>query len=152
MPQTRRVVGMATNDKARAKHLMDCFKLTPEMWDSVDLYQGSRCALCGRPERRVNKKGVRQRLATDHDWFTGLFRGLLCSQCNPLVGKLERAFIRLGMHKEGLKLVDIVYRLADYFKRPPASQALGRNHYGYAGDVSTKKHRKRIKQTKSKVD
>jgi len=86
-------------------------------------------------------------LATDHDWFTGLFRGLLCSQCNPLVGKLERAIIRLGMHKEeGVRLVDIVGKLHDYLKYSPASRALGYDHIGYAGSVSTKKHRKMIKK------
>jgi hypothetical protein len=131
------------NDKARAKRLMDCFKLSPEEWDKVEAYQNKRCALCGRLERRPN-----QRLATDHDWFTGVFRGLLCSQCNPLVGKLERAFIRLGMHKEGLKLVEVVYKLAEYMNRNPATVALGHEHVGYAGDVSTKAHRKRIKRMK----
>src|SRR5579859_525749 len=133
------------NKKAREKRLLDCFKLTVEKWDRVEAFQQKRCALCGRPERRPN-----QRLATDHDWFTGLFRGLLCSQCNPLVGKLERAFIRLGMHKEaGVRLVDIVGKLNTYLKFPPASQALGYDHVGYAGSVSTKKHRKFIKKQKA---
>jgi len=130
------------NKRAREKRLMDCFKLTIEKWDRVEAFQQKRCALCGRFERRPN-----QRLATDHDWFTGLFRGLLCSQCNPLVGKLERAFIRLGMHKEeGVRLVDIVGKLHEYLKHSPASQALGYDHIGYAGSVSTKKHRKMIKK------
>lgn len=121
---------------------MDCFKLTVEKWERVEEYQHKRCALCGRFERRPN-----QRLATDHDWFTGLFRGLLCSQCNPLVGKLERAFIRLGMHKEeGLRLYDIVEKLHQYLKIPPASQALGYDHIGYTGSVSTKKHRRLLKK------
>lgn len=132
------------NQKAREKRLLDCFKLTVEKWDRVEAFQQKRCALCGRPERRPN-----QRLATDHDWFTGVFRGLLCSQCNPLVGKLERAFIRLGMHKEGLVLADIVDKLRGYLRFPPASQALGYDHVGYSGNVSTKKHRKMIKKLKS---
>jgi Recombination endonuclease VII len=124
---------------------MDCFKLTTEKWDTVDRHQGNRCAICGRPERRPN-----QRLATDHDWATGEFRGLLCSQCNPWVGKLERAFIRLGMHKEGLVFRDTVLKLAHYMSCYPAYKALGYVHIGYAGDVSTKAHRKRIKKLKGK--
>ncbi len=124
---------------------MDCFKLTIELWDRVEAHQNKRCALCGRPERRPN-----QRLATDHDWFTGEFRGLLCSQCNVLLGKLERAFIRLGMHKEtGIQLVDIVGALYHYLKCSPATVALGYRHIGYPGSVSTKKHRKFIKKLKA---
>lgn len=128
--------------KARAKRLMDSFKLTIEKWDRVEAFQQKRCALCGRPERRLN-----QRLATDHAHADGLFRGLLCSQCNPLLGKLENAFIRLGMHKEaGVTLIDIVRRLNNYLQHPTASQALGYNHIGYPGKVGTKKHRKMIKK------
>ena len=127
---------------------MDSFKLTIEKWDRVEAHQKKRCALCGRVERRPN-----QRLATDHAHLDGLFRGLLCSQCNPLLGKLENAFIRLGMHKEAVTLNDIVQRLALYLVCPPASQALGYDHYGYPGKVGTKKHRallKRLARTKSK--
>src|SRR5208282_5260837 len=134
-----------SKESARTNDLMDHFKLTPEKWDRVDAFQQHRCALCGRLERRPG-----QRLATDHDWFTGLFRGLLCSQCNPLLGKLERAFIRLGMHKEeGVHLVEIVGRMYQYLRFPTATQALGYEHIGYAGSVSTKKHRKRIKKMKA---
>jgi hypothetical protein len=133
------------NIKARARRLMDCFKLTVEQWDRVESFQQKRCALCGRVERRPN-----QRLATDHDWFTGAFRGLLCSQCNVLLGKLERAFIRLGMHKEeGVELVAIVGRIYNYLRHPSADQALGYRHIGYPGSVSTKKHRKMIKKQKA---
>jgi hypothetical protein len=132
------------NEKARAKRLEDCFKLTVDKWNLVEAFQHKCCAVCGRPERRPN-----QRLATDHEWTTGIFRGLLCSQCNPLVGKLERAFIRLGMHKEGLSLKNIVAKIAEFLANPTATQALGYEHIGYPGDVSTKAHRKRIKKMKS---
>lgn len=120
---------------------MDCFKLTVEKWDTVDAYQQKRCAICGRFERRPN-----QRLATDHDWVTGAFRGLLCSRCNPLLGKIERAFIRFGFAKDGYVLDDLVYRIAGYLKDPTARRALGYDHIGYPGDVSTKAHRKKVKK------
>lgn len=128
--------------KAWARRLLNSFKLTTEQWLRIEAFQQKRCALCGRPERRPN-----QRLATDHDHFTGLIRGLLCSQCNVLLGKLENAFIRLGMHKEeGVKLVDIVGKMYTYLRHPSATQALGYDHYGYAGKVNTKKHRKLLKK------
>jgi hypothetical protein len=121
---------------------MDSFKLTISLWDCIERFQQGVCALCGRRERRPN-----QRLATDHAHSDGLIRGLLCSQCNVLLGKLENAFVRLGMHKEeGVTLLGVVSHLHSYLANPPAEQALGRKHYGYPGKVNTKKHRKMLKK------
>lgn len=121
---------------------MDSFKLTIEQWERIAAYQGNLCAVCGRRERRVN-----QRLATDHAHIDGLIRGLLCSQCNVLLGKLENAFIRLGMHKEeGVSLIEVVIGLGAYLRNPPATEALGHSHYGYPGHVGTKTHRKMLKK------
>lgn len=128
-------------EKAREKHLMDNFKLTTEKWDKVDEYQGRVCAICGRPNN------TRKRLSTDHAHADGLFRGLLCQQCNPLLGKIENAFIRLGMHKvPGMTLVNVIKKLAEYVQFPPATAALGAPHYGYPGRVGTKTHRKLLKK------
>jgi Recombination endonuclease VII len=128
-------------EKAWTRHLMNNFKLTPEKWDRVETFQKKVCWICGRP----NYTG--KRLSTDHAHTDGLFRGLLCQQCNPLLGKLERAYIRLGLHKvSGLDFVTIVSRLALYVQNPPATAALGGPHYGYAGSVNTKTHRKRLKK------
>jgi hypothetical protein len=127
--------------KAREKHLRDNFKLEVWQWNKVDEYQGRVCWVCGRP----NYTG--KRLSTDHAHVDGLFRGLLCQQCNPLLGKLENAYIRLGLHKiPGLDFVTIVARLAQYVKNPPATAALGKPHYGYPGKVGTKTHRKLLKK------
>jgi hypothetical protein len=131
-----------TSDAARARHLMDCFKLTVEKWDTVSEFQKGLCALCGRPQSGG------KRLSTDHSHLDGLFRGLLCSQCNPLLGKLENAFVRLGLHKTGVSLLEIVRRLLQYISSPPASLALGYDHFGYPGRVNTKAHRKRLKREK----
>lgn len=130
--------------KAWAKRLLDNFKLTPEQWTVVWAYQHGVCYVCGRPNDRVG-----QRLAVDHDHFSGLIRGLLCSKCNPLLGKLENAFKRLGLHKvPGLTLVAVIERLGQYIKDPPATKALGVAVYGYPGRVGTKKHRKLLKKEK----
>ena len=132
--------------KARAKRLKDNYNLTVEESDRIDAYQGYDCWVCGRPEP---VKG--RRLAVDHAHFgSGLIRGKLCSRCNPLLGKLENAFIRLGMHKLGLDFVKIVERLAAYVKNPPAVTALGREVFGWPGKVGTKRHRKFLKAAKVK--
>lgn len=135
------------NQKARAKRLMDGFKLTIEKWETVSAYQRGVCALCGRPCH------TGKRLATDHAHADGLFRGLLCAQCNPIVGKLENAWVRLGMHKQDtVTLVEFVRRLLDYLQTPPATAALGYEHFGYPGKVNTKKHRLMLRrQAKQKA-
>lgn len=130
------------SEKARAKRLLDNFNLTPEMWEIIYCYQNKVCFVCGRPNQRAG-----QRLAVDHSHQDGLIRGLLCAKCNPLLGKLENAFVRLGLHKvPGLTLVAVIEKLHHYLKDPPAVKALGVAVYGYAGKVGTKKHRKMLKK------
>ena len=133
--------------KARARHLQDNYNLTIEQSDAIEEYQGNVCWVCGRPEHVQNR-----RLATDHSHITGLIRGKLCSQCNPLLGKLENAFIRLGLHKVlGLDFVRIVKRLALYVENPPAIAALGKEVFGYRRP-GTKKHRKLLKKMRKRCD
>lgn len=136
------------SEKARAKRLFDNYNLTIEESDKIDAYQKDVCWVCGRPEPVVGR-----RLSTDHSHLSGLIRGKLCSRCNPILGKLENAFVRLGMHKiPGISFVRIVEKLADYVKNPPAVAALGREVFGWAGKVGTIRHRKFLKlRRKSKI-
>jgi hypothetical protein len=120
------------NLKARAKHLLDNFKLTIEKWGIVETFQRGVCAACGKK----NKSG--KRLSTDHRHKDGLFRGLLCQQCNRLLGKIE--------DPRWQATAAIVRALADYMESPPATEALGYEHYGYAGKVGTKAHRRLLKR------
>ena len=132
------------SEKARAKRLRDNYNLSVEESDRIDAFQRNVCWVCGRPERVAGR-----RLATDHSHLTGLIRGRLCSQCNPILGKLENAFVRLGMHKAGLDFVAIVEKLAAYVKNPPAVTALGREVFGWPGKTGTKRHRKFLSKLKS---
>lgn len=134
-------------EKARIKHLLDNFKLTPEQWQRVFNHQQGVCFGCGRP----NATG--KRLSSDHDHDTGEFRGLLCSRCNPLLGKIENAFKRYGLHKldPPVNIPELLRRLANYVEFPPARAALGYAHIGYAGRVNTKSHRKMLKKIRKKM-
>ena len=133
--------------KARAKRLSDNYNLTIEESDKIDAYQKNVCWICGRPEPVTGR-----RLATDHSHLDGLIRGRLCSRCNPLLGKLENAFVRLGMHKiPSVQFVQIVERIAAYVKNPPATAALGRQVFGWAGKIGTIRHRKFLKMRKKLV-
>lgn len=133
------------NTKARAKRLRDYYNLTIEQWDAIEAYQHGVCWLCGR------KEPTGKRLATDHSHLDGLIRGLLCSQCNPLLGKLENAFVRLGLHKvPGVTLLSIVEKLVSYLTTAPATLALGMSVFGYPGRTGTHKHRAYLrKQSKA---
>ena len=123
------------NVKARAKRLLDNFNLTIEMWEIVDKFQNGVCALCGKKQRSG------KRLAVDHRHRDGLIRGLLCSQCNRLLGKIESN----GWTVETLIL------LIEYFRCPPAVKALGKDVFGYPGRVGTKKHRQFLRRAKKKL-
>lgn len=137
---------MDKKEKARAKRLMDNFKLTPEKYDAIYQHQGGVCYGCGQPEP---VKG--RRLSVDHDHETGEVRGLLCSRCNPVLGKLERAFKRYGLAKVAGLIFSVWFsRMGRYLHAPPAREALGGPHFGYKGHIGTKAHRKRIQRDRSK--
>lgn len=75
-----------------------------------------------------------------------MFRGLLCSKCNALLGKIENAFKRLGMHKvPGMVLVTILRNFGDFLANPPAVRALGKQVFGWAGRIGTGAHKAAIK-------
>ncbi len=46
--------------------------------------QQGKCAICGRHQSEFKRA-----LATDHDHVSGIFRGLLCSGCNQVLGSKE---------------------------------------------------------------
>lgn len=105
------------------------------------IHQRGVCAVCREPQP-ISKKGKSKRLATDHDHVSGEIRGLLCSRCNPLLGKIENAFVRYGLSKvDGLTVLIVVARLLDYMTNPPARYALGKVTLGFPGRVGTKAHR-----------
>jgi Recombination endonuclease VII len=121
---------------------MDNYKLTIPQWNQIFLYQGGACYGCSQPEP---VKG--RRLSVDHDHATGEVRGLLCSRCNPILGKLERAYLRYGLGSVfNLTVARYALRIGDYLSESPARRALGMQHIGYSGRTGTKKHRARLRK------
>ena len=59
------------------------YKMTVEQYHEILKAQGGVCRACGRPPQKV---GVKARLHVDHDHATGTVRGLLCHQCNVVLG------------------------------------------------------------------
>lgn len=73
-------------DRKRAK-LSSKFGITPyDYWRMVEL-QDNKCAICNQEESFVHQVTERVTdLAVDHDHITGTIRGLLCRQCNQMLG------------------------------------------------------------------
>jgi hypothetical protein len=69
--------------------LASVFGLTGEDYAKMLKKQKGTCAICDQ----VNKSG--KRLAVDHDHASGQIRGLLCTNCNSIVGKVydSQAFV-----------------------------------------------------------
>ena len=55
-------------------------------YERVLAQQRGVCAICGLPPDPAKHYGV---LVADHDHETGLFRGLLCDDCNVGIGRLR---------------------------------------------------------------
>jgi hypothetical protein len=57
--------------------------MTVDEWEDLYTAQDGLCAICGRSEQEVGGG----RLHVDHDHADGTVRGLLCVDCNHLIGK-----------------------------------------------------------------
>jgi hypothetical protein len=64
--------------------------------------QGGSCKICG-----THQATLKRALAVDHDHSTGLFRGLLCSNCNSALGLVDEnteTIRRLVEYLEAVKI------------------------------------------------
>lgn len=65
------------------------FGLSVEDYKALLKKQNGVCAICSRPESRVDPKTNKiKQLAVDHCHDTKVVRGLLCAQCNMGIGNL----------------------------------------------------------------
>ena len=84
-----REIFLATARKTRLSREYD---ITPEQYDAMLAAQGSHCAICPatEPGRRLSF------FCVDHDHVTGEVRGLLCHDCNLMLGNAKDSEERLG--------------------------------------------------------
>lgn len=68
--------------------------------------QGGACAICRRA------KGLKKKLAVDHDHATGYVRGLLCGPCNKILGHLRDD-------------PELAMNVVRYLDGPPAQKHIG---------------------------
>jgi len=64
--------------------------ITVDDYNAMFEEQNGCCAICLRPRCSMNK-----RLGIDHDHRTGQVRGLLCGECNLILGKIEKQEVPL---------------------------------------------------------
>lgn len=79
------------NRSYRKHQLKKKFGMTPADYNRLFHSQGGCCAICRRPETGKHPRGVNgiARLAIDHCHKSGKVRGLLCMNCNHLLGKAK---------------------------------------------------------------
>lgn len=81
--------------------------IEPEEYDGLIAAQDGRCAICRRlPGGRANgraREGHPPSLHVDHDHRTGRIRGLLCSNCNTMLGLAGDDVVVLAAAIEYLK-------------------------------------------------
>lgn len=147
MIRTDYVSTVQTRDKAREKRLRDYFNLTVQEWEKIHEYQNRVCAICH------TRQSSGKRLAVDHSHHDkkGTVRGLLCSHCNQLLGRIENALNRHPSKRSDLPtawIIIILGNFIDYLTDHPSTVALGRVVISYPGRLGTKKHRKYLKTLK----
>lgn len=76
---------MGTLPEIRHKYKLKGYGLTVAAYDALLDAQNYVCILCKRPETE-RKHGKIQRLSVDHDHSTGRVRGLICCDCNKMLG------------------------------------------------------------------
>lgn len=76
-------------ENARTQHLRRKYRITPEQYKALLKKQGGKCAICRRAETSRNTFGEIAALSIDHDHSTGQIRGLLCRNCNSLIGMAQ---------------------------------------------------------------
>ena len=72
------------------------YGLTPEGYQAMLVEQNGLCAICARPETKIDHRlGTLRRLAVDHCHSTEKVRGLLCSICNMSIGQIGESIVIL---------------------------------------------------------
>lgn len=67
-------------EKVRTRELNRNYNISADEWNAMFFAQGSKCAICSRTEH------VGKNWHTDHCHATGRVRGILCHNCNHLLG------------------------------------------------------------------
>lgn len=70
----------------RAARIKYRYRVTAEEYDTRCAAQDGKCAICGQPPGANVRAHWGGKLCVDHDHASGTIRGLLCNDCNLVVG------------------------------------------------------------------
>lgn len=87
-----------TKNRRQNTRLKQMFGINRDQYAVMLKQQDGVCAICKEPEVVPNRS-----LSVDHDHVTGKVRGLLCSNCNPGIGKFKEKIELLEKAVEYLK-------------------------------------------------
>jgi hypothetical protein len=73
----------------RAVHLKRKYGLTQQDFSRMLAAQNGVCKICKKRETKTDRTGKIQTLSVDHDHVTGKVRGLLCCNCNRMLGSAK---------------------------------------------------------------
>ena len=113
---------MTKQEKAKDARLRKLFRITLAEWNKIKEFQ---------EKHPIYARLLGDRLSTDHCHASGRVRGILSSDVNYAIGRLER--VTKG------KMADVLEALTLYFRENPATLALGRTPYGLLGKAKVKK-------------
>ncbi len=76
-----------TKKELRNNYFKIKYNITSDDYDRMFKEQDGCCAICGKHQsENQSRKGRDIPLFIDHDHITGKIRGLLCSNCNSVLG------------------------------------------------------------------
>ena len=79
------------------------YGLSDKKYQELLIKQHGKCATCGEGETRLGRNGRVRSLGVDHCHQSGVVRGLLCANCNNILGHAKDS-------------PDILRRLASYLE------------------------------------
>lgn len=79
------------------------FGINYDQYQIILQEQNGVCAICNEPEPVINRS-----LSVDHDHETGRIRGLLCSNCNPGIGKFKE---KIELLKKAIAYLERDYKI-----------------------------------------
>lgn len=74
--------------ESRKSYISRTYGETEEWYETLQVVQAGLCAVCRRPNPSRGDEDP-PRLNIDHDHFTNRNRGLLCTNCNLILGRIE---------------------------------------------------------------
>jgi len=94
------------------RDLRKTYGITENQYNKMLESQKGLCAICRKQEVIKNKDGSVRRLSVDHNHNTKEVRGLLCSNCNHLIGKAKDS---IPLLKSAIKYLS-EYGIFEYYK------------------------------------